>query len=182
MKQKVVENSKWTRLEKLSLLKFLWLPFVYFLTRVPKIKTELSAIAKILDMKVSTLTILIVSILFVILTLLFLLKKSKNKQLNLPKDNSEKLTKPLEQILVAINKSDQFRIGSTNHNLKYSNEQIRAYLGYLVGNRYVYSAELMILAFEPVAKIYKLNPKGYDYIVSHNLIYHLCFIKTENYP
>jgi biopolymer transport protein ExbD len=138
------------------------------LQQIQSIQTFVKKLTLMMHISPLILNILIVLVILALLTY-FLLKKPKHKQLNLSNETPEKLTKPLEDILVQINKSGEFRIGKTEHNLKYTDEQIRAYLGAMVG-KYVYSQERLMLTNESLFKTYKLRTEGYDYLVSRKLI------------
>ena len=83
MSYKNDKNNKWSRSDKIILAQFLWLPIAYVLAHVQTVKTQLSELAKLLDIRTEILIILIVAILFVILTFIILLKViKKNKTKN----------------------------------------------------------------------------------------------------
>lgn len=70
------KNSKWTRAEKLSLLRFITPFLVYFLNLIPKMKNALMILSKKFELKLSSLNLLIV---FILLLLMILILYFRNK-------------------------------------------------------------------------------------------------------
>jgi hypothetical protein len=174
MDQIINDNNRWTRTEKLSVLSIILSFFLSLLQYLPFLTKIILGLSLKLDLPLSTTRLLIALTLFVILTLILsLIFIFKNKHSHLPNQKNNTYPLPINimnEILLLIKETDNFNIAITKHKMKYTNEKLRTYLGILVSENYISSPKKITHNDEPLFKTYKLNAKGYNYLIYKSLI------------
>ncbi|MBC8384613.1 MAG: hypothetical protein H8E57_03730 [Candidatus Cloacimonetes bacterium] len=176
------KNSKWTRAEKLSLLRFITPFLVYFLNLIPKMKNALMILSKKFELKLSSLNLLIVFILLLLMILiLYFRNKIKEKKTNRHKPppiyqkTYQELPpkKYMDSILLLISNSEYLHINDICDSFHENKNVIIHYTDSLYSNNYVsrYDSGNWTSSLIPIDQLpFELAHKGREYLIKNKLI------------
>ncbi|NQV17025.1 MAG: hypothetical protein HQ534_00560 [Armatimonadetes bacterium] len=193
MKQKVNENNisvKGMQIQNKLLRVTVWLLIIavaslslmaipYLITYIPIFSIQVNKLSTILNLLPQTLRLLIVLILFVFLTLFFLLKIYKNSKKtslyvlpksfhisSMPKEDLPP-KKDMIKILTSMSESNNWS-PTDKESFNLNKSDINNYLNLIVHNGYANQTRYIKDRFGLISyKIYEITPKGSNFLIKH---------------